>query len=161
MFIEHDRCQELSHTWRHSMIVARHSTGSLPFGTAFSLRPGPVTVGIFHCRNFTVAATKISPCSRILSASHLSKFRSSHLLARMARSITKGKGWPLNIIKSALRSWATSRILESPECSLSHSWLAFRYQSAMLSIRMGLIWMLGQVHTGVMMGRQEDLIRGG
>ena len=54
-------------------------------------------------------------------------------------------------------SWATSRILESLEFSLSHFWPAFRYQSAMLSIRMGLIWMLGQVHTGVMMGRQEDL----
>ena len=41
------------------MIVARHSTGGVPLGTASSLRPGPVTVGIFRCRNFTVAATKI------------------------------------------------------------------------------------------------------
>ncbi len=36
---EHDRCQELSHTCRHGMIVARHSTSSVPLGTASSSSP--------------------------------------------------------------------------------------------------------------------------
>ena len=79
----------------------------------------------------------------------------------MARSITKGKGWPLNIIESASRSWATSRILESLERSLTHSWPAFRYQSAMLSIRMGFIWILwlcqAWARITTELGRQEDL----
>lgn len=124
-------------------MVARQSEGREPLGTSSSLRgPGPEMEGMRRCRNFTEADMKISPCSLILSVSHFSRLRYSRLLARIARSITKGNGWPLSMRERALRSCATSRILERRECSLSPSWAAFRYQSAMLSMRMGLIWML-------------------
>ena len=86
-----------------------------------------------------MAATNISPCSRIMSLNHFSRFKYSRLLARIARSITNGKGCPLSIILRAFRSWATSRILDNLECSLSPSCAALRYQSAMLSTRIGLI----------------------
>lgn len=133
----------LTESWRQIRIVARQSMGKLAFGTASSLSgPGPVMLGIFLCRNLTVAATKTSPCSLILSVNHFSRLRYSLLLARIARSITKGKGCPFSIRERALRSWATSRIRDSLECSLSPSWAALWYQSAMLSIKIGLIWML-------------------
>ena len=78
---------------RHKMMVARQSKGRVVLGTEFSFSgPGSITAGIFLCRNLTVAATKISPCSLILSSTHFSRFRYSLLLARIARSITKGKG---------------------------------------------------------------------
>jgi len=83
----------LTESWRQIRMVAKHSMGKLALGTASSFKgPGPVMLGIFLWRNLTVAATKTSPCSLILSVNHFSRLRYSLLLARMAKSITKGKG---------------------------------------------------------------------
>ena len=109
-------------SWRHSSIVTKLSTGNVCLGMASSFRgPAVINDGIFLCRNLTVAATNISPCSLIMSLNHFSRFKYSRLLASIAKSITNGKGCPFSIILRAFKSWATSRILDSLECSLSPS----------------------------------------
>jgi hypothetical protein len=48
--------------------------GRVCLGTESSFRgPGPITAGIFLCRNLTVAATNITPSSLILSPNHFSR----------------------------------------------------------------------------------------
>ena len=125
-----------SHTCKQDNMMASVSGGS-----CVGLRPAssltlPEIWGHLWCRKLTHAATKVSPCSRILSVSHLSSLRYSRREARHERSITKGKRWTFSNIDNAFRSWATSRILDKRAWSCS----ALMYHSAIACITRGLTW---------------------
>ena len=83
------------------------------------------------------------------SLSHFSKFKYSLLDASTAKSMTKGNKLVCNSTDNALRSCATSRILERRLCSESPSVTALPYHSAIALITTGFNWIVVECHACV------------